>query len=116
MSDELKWCEECKSNHTEDFGKELHDRILFPINLIGDLVAIEPLPAESTVLLPDWKRALKGTVLAVGPESKSVFPGDGAYFGAAVGMDSVFNGRGIRILKEKDIDFIYETEDSYDEA
>jgi co-chaperonin GroES (HSP10) len=80
----------------------------FPINLIGELVAVQPNPAESRISLPDWKRALNGKILAVGPEVQSAKCGDTVYFGAAVGMDSVFSGQEIRILKEQDIDFIYE--------
>jgi hypothetical protein len=84
------------------------DEPKFPINLIGELVAVRPNPPENTVRLPDWKRALNGTVLAVGPEVRSIESGDTVYFGAAVGMDSVLSGQTIRLLKEQDLDFIYE--------
>ncbi len=80
----------------------------FPIKLIGDLIAVRPNSPESGVLLPDWKRALNGKVLAVGPEVREAKCGDTVSFGAAVGMDSVFNSTTIRILKEQDLDFVYE--------
>lgn len=80
----------------------------FPINLVGELVAVRvnPQPTEA-ILLPDWKRSLSGVVLASGPESYTS-PGALVSFGAAVGMDSVLNGQDIRILKEQDLDFVYE--------
>lgn len=83
----------------------------FPINLIGELVAIRLDNAglsESRVLLPDWRRCLSGKVLATGSEVREVFIDDRVSFGAAVGMDSLLSGQEIRIMKEKDIDFIYE--------
>jgi hypothetical protein len=79
----------------------------FPINLIGELVAVRPDPAEAEILLPDWKRSLHGIVLARGPEVREVSKGTKVSFGAAVGMDSTFNGQPVRILKEQDLDFIY---------
>lgn len=79
----------------------------FPINLIGELVAVRvnPAPTEA-VLLPDWKRSLSGVILAVGP-CADLSPGYLVSFGAAVGMDSVLNGQDIRILKATDVDFLY---------
>lgn len=81
----------------------------FPLNLIGELLAvrIDDLKSER-ISLPDWKRALTGTVLAKGPACRDVDLESKVSFGAAVGMDSVFNGQEIRILKEKDLDFVYE--------
>lgn len=80
----------------------------FPLNLIGELLAVrvDDLKSER-ISLPDWKRALSGTVLAKGPECRDVNIESKVYFGAAVGMDSVLNGQEIRILKERDLDFIY---------
>jgi co-chaperonin GroES (HSP10) len=83
---------------------------MFPINLIGELVAVRPNTPESRISLPDWKRALNGEVLAVGPKVRAAKCGDTVYFGAAVGMDSVFSGQEIRILKEQDLDFVYDNE------
>ena len=80
----------------------------FPLNLIGELVAILPDSPDHEILLPDWKRTLSGVVIASAEGIKSVVPGDKVVFGAAVGMDSVFNGQSIRILKEQDLDFVYE--------
>lgn len=54
-SQQLEWCDSCKSNHTAEFGAEFHDRIIEPrpvaqvcdwpelrgINLqVGDIVAV----------------------------------------------------------------------------
>lgn len=80
----------------------------FPINLLGELVAVQPENPKLDVLLPDWKRSLSGVVLSVGPDCKTVQNGVRVSFGAAVGMDSVLNGAAIRILKEQDLDFVYE--------
>ncbi len=80
----------------------------FPINLIGELIAVTIDPVPGTVRLPDWKRALKGTVIARGPDVRDVLEGQTVYFGAAVGMDSVLAGQDIRILKESNLDFVYE--------
>lgn len=81
----------------------------FPINLLGELVAVETEPAAvATILLPDWKRSLTGTVLACGPEVRERVQGARVSFGAAVGMDSVLSGKSIRILKEQDLDFVYD--------
>jgi len=80
----------------------------FPLNLIGELVAVHPDPVESTIKLPDWKRSLTGTIVACGPEVVAVHAGTKVSFGAAVGMDSVLSGQSIRILKEQDLDFAYD--------
>lgn len=80
----------------------------FPLNLIGELLVVTPDEVQSTIKLPDWQRSLIGTVLAIGPEVREVSKGQRVAFGAAVGMDSVFSGQEIRILKEQDLDFIYE--------
>lgn len=81
----------------------------FPINLIGDLIAVRTeAPTRTSVLLPDWKRSLFGTVLGKGPSVTAVVEGDRVLFGAALGMDSVLNGQEIRILKQDDIDATYE--------
>lgn len=81
----------------------------FPINLFEDFLVVrsESEKAEG-VLLPDWKRSLCGSVLARGPKVKSVQEGDKVSFGAATGMDSKFSGEDIRILREKDLDFVYD--------
>lgn len=80
----------------------------FPINLIGNLVAVKLDENKGPILLPDWKRNLSGIVLAVGPECKDVYLGLQVLFGAAVGMDSTINNIPIRILKEQDIDSYFE--------
>lgn len=79
----------------------------FPIDLVGELLAVTFERPATTVLLPDWKRSLSGTVIAKGSSVSDVDVGDLVYFGAAVGMDSVFSGQEVRILKERDLDFVY---------
>jgi len=80
----------------------------FPINLIGELLVVTPEYDQGPIRLPDWKRSLKGTVIARGPNARNVSEGQIVSFGAAVGMDSVFAGQEVRILKEQDLDFVYD--------
>lgn len=80
----------------------------FPINLIGELLIVRTETPTGTVRLPDWKRSLSGEVISIGPRVLEVRSGDRVSFGAAVGMDSVYSGQEVRILKEKDLDFVYE--------
>jgi co-chaperonin GroES (HSP10) len=80
----------------------------FPINLIGELLVVKPDPITGPIKLPDWKRSLSGIVVSTGPKVNSIKSGDRVSFGAAVGMDSVYSGQEVRILKEQDIDFVYE--------
>jgi co-chaperonin GroES (HSP10) len=77
----------------------------FTHRLLGDLVMVLP---ESTrrpsgIILPDWQRSLRGSILAVGPDAKEVKKGDTVYFGAASGMESVYDGASVRIMREKDL-------------
>jgi co-chaperonin GroES (HSP10) len=78
-----------------------------PGKLFANLVAVEVNEPKGPVLLPDWKRSLPGTVFAIGPSVRVVSEGDLVYFGAAKGMDAVYDGKNIRIMKEDDIDFVY---------
>lgn len=80
----------------------------FPLNLIGELIAVTFEPVHGAIRLPDWKRSLKGTVIARGSDVQHVSEGSIVSFGAAVGMDSSYAGQEIRILKEQDLDFVYE--------
>lgn len=81
----------------------------FPINLIGNLVAIKVEDESSEyVRLPDWARSLSGTVLGCGPKVQELRGTERVSFGAAVGMDAVLNGQNIRIMREPEIDFVYE--------
>lgn len=80
----------------------------FPINLIGSLVAVKPEELKAEVLLPDWKRSLTGSLIAKGPDVHNVNIGDRVVFGAAVGMDATIAGQAVRILKEENLDFVYE--------
>jgi co-chaperonin GroES (HSP10) len=89
----------------------------FYLNLADDLVAVEYYEeVKSDIRLPDWKRSLIGRVIARGPgellPSGDLVPmqtevGNKVSFGAAVGMEAVANGYPIRIMKDKDIDFVF---------
>lgn len=87
----------------------------FTSRLLGDLVMVLP---ESTrrpsgIILPDWQRSLYGSVLALGPEaSDDLKKGDKIYFGAATGMESVFSGAAVRIMRAKDILCVVEEDDA----
>jgi len=80
----------------------------FPLNLIGELVAVKFDEEKGNIKLPDWKRSFTGTIIAVGPGCREVLPGMQTAFGAAVGMDARIAGSSIRILKEQDLDLVYE--------
>ena len=79
----------------------------FPMQLLGELVAVRPdsvKPEKGKILMPDWSRCLRGRVLAVGPECRELAVGDHITFVATAGMESVLNGAAIRIMKESDVD------------
>ena len=89
----------------------------FKQHLMSDFVAIEPdrVDAKSKILLPDWQRILRGTVLAIGPgrmlASGKQAPmacevGDRVIFGAATGMESSYQGTLIRIMHDEDVDAV----------
>lgn len=92
--------------------------ITFKQRLVGDLVAIQPIdPEPATILMPDWQRTLRGKVIAVGPGAPlangkiapmSVKVGDFVVFGAAAGMESVYCGEAIRIMRDENIDCVLE--------
>jgi co-chaperonin GroES (HSP10) len=75
----------------------------FQMLLLGDLVAVLPESTrrESGITLPDWSRSLWGSVLAHGPDCTEVKVGDVVNFGAASGIESVFDGAAIRIMREE---------------
>jgi chaperonin GroES len=86
------------------------------MQLVGELVAVYPdEPTESHVILPDWQKTLTGTVVAIGPGKQlrdgalapmGVAVGDKIVFGAAIGMESVFNGKPLRIMRDGEIDVV----------
>lgn len=82
----------------------------FPIKLIEELIAVIPdaKPPGLKILTPDWTRCLKGKVLAIGPDCVEVKIGDRVGFGATTGMESVFDGAAIRVMRESDLDFVEE--------
>lgn len=92
----------------------------FKSECVRDLIAVRPEDIKpGKVALPDWQRTLKGFVLAVGPgrpnrNGKGLAPmecgvGDYVQFGAAVGMESTYDGVLIRILRDGDVDLILQT-------
>jgi co-chaperonin GroES (HSP10) len=89
----------------------MSSKVKFPIQLLADLVAVQPksVAQRGAIFLPDWNRSLQGVVLAIGPDCTEVKVGDAITFRATSGMESVFNGVAIRIMKEKeDIDMVLE--------
>jgi co-chaperonin GroES (HSP10) len=83
----------------------------FTMQLLGDLVAVLPASTRQVgaIILPDWQRSLTGSVLACGPDCTELKVGDKVQFGAASGMDSVFDGAAIRIMsEEKDVLGVFE--------
>jgi co-chaperonin GroES (HSP10) len=85
----------------------------FTGHLLGELVMVAP---ESTrrpsgILLPDWQRSLMGSVLALGPDATDLKKGDIVYFGAATGMESVYCGASVRIMRESEVLCVVEAED-----
>ncbi len=76
----------------------------FPIELLDQLIAVKPADAaRGSILLPDWQRSLEGSVIAKGPAASELKIGDRVFFGAATGMESVFDGTPIRIMREDDV-------------
>lgn len=83
----------------------------FPLQLLDDLLVVRPEDTSSAVkgiILPDWSRTLRGPVLAVGPGCQVVKKLDNIVFGAATGMESVFDGVAVRIMREGDVDAVLE--------
>lgn len=91
----------------------------FQSECVRDLIAVRPEELKpSKIALPDWQRTLKGVVLAVGPGKPNrngigLAPmecqvGDYVHFGAAVGMESSYDGVLIRILRDSDVDMVEE--------
>lgn len=81
------------------------------MKLIGDLVAVqcsEENTSTGGIRLPDWKRSLHGKVLAIGPDVHEVKKRDTVCFGATKGMESLFKGFPLRIMREDDIDVVLE--------
>jgi chaperonin GroES len=89
----------------------------FNSQLIDNFVAVRPQEAKrSKILMPDWARTLTGVVIAIGPgkraekgdaiEAMEVEVGDIVQFGAAIGMESQYDGVGIRVMRDTDIDLV----------
>lgn len=81
----------------------------FPINLIGSLIAVRPESVkQGKIFVPDSVRSLRGKVLAKGPDATELQVGDTITFVATSGMESVFNGAAIRIMRQDDADTVIE--------
>lgn len=89
----------------------------FKQRLMGDLIVVEPdrVDAKSKILLPDWQRVLRGTVIGVGPgrmlttgkqAPMMTKVGDRVIFGAATGMESMYRGTMIRVMRDDDVDAV----------
>jgi chaperonin GroES len=88
----------------------------FKQRLLGDMVAVEPeVEPQGKIKLPDWQRILRGTVVATGPGAPlyngKIAPmeckvGDRVIFGAATGMESVYCGKPLRIMRDSDVDAV----------
>lgn len=83
----------------------MEDLKAFTSELLGELVAVrcESSKPGATILLPDWQRSLFGWVVSCGPEATDVKRGDYVTFGAASGMESVYSGIAIRVMRQSDI-------------
>jgi len=83
--------------------------VKFEQRLLGEMIAVEPEVApRGKILLPDWQRNLRGQVIAVGPDATECKIGDTIVFGAATGMESVYKGVPIRLMKDSDADAVIE--------
>lgn len=80
----------------------------FPIKLIGNLVCVMPdsVKQKGKIFIPDHARALRGKVIAKGPDATEVAVDDHVTFVATSGIESVFNGAAVRIMRETDIDMV----------
>ncbi len=86
--------------------------------LMGDLVAIElseEPAAKGRIKLPDWQRTLHGRVIGVGPGRiraggervpMTCRVGEKVGFAATAGMESVYDGKLIRIMHDSDVDYV----------
>jgi co-chaperonin GroES (HSP10) len=89
----------------------------FHSQLIDNFVAVRPQEAKrSKILKPDWQQVLTGVVIAIGP-GKRAEKGDATepmecavddivQFGAAIGMESQYDGIGIRVMRDSDVDLV----------
>lgn len=86
--------------------------------VVVELEDLEDPNRESRVRLPDWQKTLRGKVLATGPGEPIMYGvvapmqcrvGDLVIFGAATGMESTYNGKRIRIMRDRDVDAVVES-------
>jgi chaperonin GroES len=94
-------------------------KVDFSQRLLDDLVAVQLLDkAEGVIKLPDWQRTLRGEIIAVGPgrmlplgerAPMECSVGNQVSFAATAGMDSSYGiGTSIRIMRDSDVDAIWE--------
>jgi co-chaperonin GroES (HSP10) len=93
--------------------------IEFHQRLLDDMIAVELIgePAsKGRILLPDWQKFLRGTVIATGPGRMLPFGerapmecrvGDVVTFSPTAGMESDFGvGRAVRMMRDPDVDTV----------
>jgi chaperonin GroES len=89
----------------------------FSQRLLDDFVVVEMAePEQATIKLPNWKRTLRGKVVAVGP-GKLLYSGERAptaaalgdtvVFAATAGMDSSYGiHTNVRLMRDQDVDAV----------
>ena len=84
------------------------------MKLLDDMLIVEcdEPSAAKRIVLPLWSKGLHGTILEAGPGellpngirvAMDVKVGDKVAFGPATGMESVYKGRAIRMMRQKDL-------------
>jgi chaperonin GroES len=84
------------------------------MELFDDMIMVTPDEANlaKRIVLPKWSKGLQGTVINAGPgmmlpDGKripmEVKVGDKVSFGAATGMESVFKGMAVRMMRQTDL-------------
>lgn len=84
------------------------------MELFDDMIMVQP--DEPTlakrIVLPKWSKGLQGKIVNAGPGMQlangkripmEVKVGDTVSFGAATGMESVYKGQSIRMMRQTDI-------------
>lgn len=90
----------------------------FRQRLLDDLIVVKlGDETKSAIAHVDWKRTLRGRVVAVGPGKMFPFGvrapmmckvGDYVTFAATAGMDTVYDGAPVRMMKDVDVDAVLE--------
>jgi chaperonin GroES len=90
----------------------------FKQRLLDDLIVVKlGDETKSAIAHVDWKRTLRGRVIAMGPGKMLPYGerapmmckvGDYVTFGATAGMDTVYDGVAVRMMKDVDVDAVLE--------